>query len=57
MTEDHRSQRRKFAVAKTKPEKIQPCSGLKPLPSVIQVQRSTIELTSKLGAGYRSGSL
>ena len=41
MKEDHRSQRRNFAVAKTKPEKIQPCSGFKPLTSMIPVQRST----------------
>ena len=37
MKEDHRSQRRNFAFAKTKPEKIQPFSGLQLLPSVIPV--------------------
>ena len=37
MKEDHRSQRRNFAFAETKPEKIQPCSGLQLLPSVIPV--------------------
>ena len=41
MKDDHRSQKRNFGVAKTKPEKIQPCSGFEPLTSMIPVECST----------------
>ena len=41
-----------FAVAKRKPENIQACTRFEPLTSAIPVQRSTIELTSQLGAGH-----